>query len=124
MQSFAPAICSESRTRRFPDHIKDFLGKLRIRREITHKRINKIEGLSCVLPDRAFYAMPKIGAESVKSDWDFVLKLVEETGVLFVPGDGFGRKPGTKHFRIVFLPDENTLNRAYDKLGEFMKGYC
>jgi len=105
------------------DHIKNFLDKLRVRREITHKRINEIDGLSCVEPDGAFYAMPRIDADVGGSDWDFVLKLVEETGVLFVPGDGFGQKPGTRHFRIVFLPDENTLNRAYDRLAEFMKGY-
>jgi alanine-synthesizing transaminase len=106
------------------DHIKNFMDKLRVRREITHKRINGIDGLSCVLPDGAFYAMPRIDTDKVQNDWDFVLKLVEETGVLFVPGDGFGQKPGTRHFRIVFLPDENTLNKAYDRLAEFMKKYC
>jgi alanine-synthesizing transaminase len=105
------------------DHIKVFMDKLRVRREITQKRINAIEGLSCVEPDGAFYSMPRIDAKKVTSDWDFVLKLVEETGVLFVPGEGFGQKPGTRHFRIVFLPDENTLNRAYDKLADFMKKY-
>jgi len=105
------------------DHIDDFMAKLKVRREITYQRINGIGGLSCVKPDGAFYAMARIDAEGVESDWDFVLELVEETGVLFVPGEGFGQRPGTKHFRIVFLPDENTLNRAYDRLAEFMKRY-
>jgi alanine-synthesizing transaminase len=38
-----------------------------------------------------------------------------------VHGSGFGQKPGTKHFRIVFLPDEKTLAKAYATIAEFMK---
>jgi alanine-synthesizing transaminase len=40
--------------------------------------------------------------------------------VLVVHGSGFGEKPGTKHIRIVFLPDEATLSKAYRAIGEFM----
>jgi len=36
-----------------------------------------------------------------------------------VYGKGFGERPGTHHFRIVFLPDEETLKRAYRLLAEF-----
>ena len=38
-----------------------------------------------------------------------------------VHGSGFGQKPGTKHFRIVFLPDEQTLSRAYEAIGQLMR---
>jgi len=38
-----------------------------------------------------------------------------------VHGSGFGQKQGTKHFRIVFLPNEQTLTTAYQAIGEFMK---
>jgi alanine-synthesizing transaminase len=38
-----------------------------------------------------------------------------------VHGSGFGQRPGTKHFRIVFLPDEKTLAAAYSAIGEFMR---
>jgi len=40
---------------------------------------------------------------------------------MVVHGSGFGQKPGTQHFRIVFLPDEATLNRAYASIGEFIR---
>jgi alanine-synthesizing transaminase len=43
-----------------------------------------------------------------------------ETGVVVVPGSGFGQKPGTQHFRVVFLPDEEILKDAYNKIGNFM----
>jgi len=45
--------------------------------------------------------------------------------VLVVHGSGFGQKTGTKHFRIVFLPDEPTLRKAYQAIGEFIEErYC
>jgi alanine-synthesizing transaminase len=41
---------------------------------------------------------------------------------MVVHGPDFGHKPGTKHFRIVFLPDEKTLAKAYAAIGEFLQG--
>ena len=40
--------------------------------------------------------------------------------MLLVHGSGFGQAAGTRHFRIVFLPDEPTLTRAYQSIAEFM----
>jgi len=41
--------------------------------------------------------------------------------VTVVHGSGFGQRPGTKHFRIVFLPDEKTLTAAYSAIGDFLR---
>jgi alanine-synthesizing transaminase len=41
--------------------------------------------------------------------------------VTVVHGSGFGQRPGTKHFRIVFLPDEKTLTTAYAKIGDLLR---
>ena len=54
-------------------------------------------------------------------DETFVKELILQKHVMVVHGSGFGQKPGTKHFRIVFLPDEATLTRAYEAIGEFMQ---
>ena len=43
-----------------------------------------------------------------------------ESGVLTVHGEGFGQVEGTRHFRVVFLPDMDTLGRAYDKIEQYM----
>jgi alanine-synthesizing transaminase len=40
---------------------------------------------------------------------------------MVVHGSGFGQKPGTKHFLIVFLPDQKTLSIAYTAIGEVMQ---
>lgn len=102
------------------DHLKPLIQKLQRRRDITFKRSNEIEGLSVVKPKGAFYAYVRINLP-IKSDRDFCLGLLREKGVLTVYGEGFGQKPGTHHFRIVFLPDEQTLNYAFDKIEEYVK---
>jgi alanine-synthesizing transaminase len=40
--------------------------------------------------------------------------------VLVVHGSGFGQKPGTRHFRIVFLPQDDVLRAAYRGITEYM----
>ena len=103
-----------------PDtHIVDAKEKLRERRDLTYKRMNEIKHLSCVKPLGAFYAFPRINMDISDADW--VRKLLMETGVLCVHGEGFGQVPGSHHFRIVFLPDMDTLRKGYDKIEEFME---
>jgi len=99
-------------------HMPETLKKLSERGEITYKRLNAIKNISCVRPNGAFYAFPKIDIPIGDKEW--VIKLLEETGVLCVHGSGFGQKEGTKHFRVVFLPQDDLLNQAYDKIEEFM----
>jgi alanine-synthesizing transaminase len=94
--------------------------KLKARRDITYKRLNEIEGISCVKPRGAFYAFPKIEA-NIESDKKFVLDLLREEGALFVHGSGFGQKEGTSHFRVVFASSKEALTEAYDRLERFMK---
>ncbi|MBI4361228.1 aminotransferase class I/II-fold pyridoxal phosphate-dependent enzyme [Candidatus Micrarchaeota archaeon] len=100
---------------------KEFIPKLKARRDLTHKRLNEILGLSCVKPEGAFYAFPKIHAGPWNSDKDFVLQLLHEQKVLTVFGEGFAQPQGTKHFRIVFLPPENVLEESFNRIESFMK---
>ena len=102
------------------EHIKETVETLRKRRDITYKRLNEIQGLSCTKPPATFYTFPKIGFK-VKSDKDFVIELLRETGVLLVHGEGFGQRKGTHHFRMVFLPPEETLYNCFDLIEKFIK---
>jgi alanine-synthesizing transaminase len=98
------------------EHVREMMAKLRERREVLRRRIREIPGLSMVEPAAAFYAMPRIDHPGIKDDEKFVLQLLQETGVLFVHGSGFGEKPDTRHFRVVFLPQVDVLARAMDRL--------
>ncbi|MEI6079793.1 MAG: aminotransferase class I/II-fold pyridoxal phosphate-dependent enzyme [bacterium] len=99
------------------DHLTALMKKMTVRRDMTWNMLNAIEGVTCVKPEGAFYAFPKI---DVQDDKEFVKHLIMETGVVVVPGSGFGQKPGTQHFRVVFLPDEEILKDAYTKIATFM----
>jgi alanine-synthesizing transaminase len=92
--------------------------KLRARRDLTVQWCNATPRLSCVSPRGAFYAFPRI--DITEGDDVFVKELCRAKHVLVVHGSGFGQKAGTRHFRIVFLPDEPTLTRAYQSIGEFI----
>ena len=101
------------------DHLAGVLKKLRSRRDLTVRWCNSTPRVSCVSPRGAFYAFPRI--DIPEGDDIFVRELLLSKHVLVVHGAGFGQRPGTKHFRIVFLPDEDTLRRAYESIGDFMR---
>jgi alanine-synthesizing transaminase len=100
------------------DHLVEVRQKLRVRRDLTVEACRTIPHMSCVAPRGAFYAFPKLDIPD--TDEQFVKQLLVEKHVLLVHGTGFGQAPGTKHVRIVFLPDEATLSRAYDGLRSFI----
>jgi len=99
-------------------HLMEVRRKLRSRRDLTVKWANSTPRLSCVAPRGAFYAFPRL--DIPETDDVFVKELCLQKHVLVVHGSGFGQKPGTRHFRIVFLPDEQTLAKAYQGIGEFI----
>ena len=102
-------------------HLTEAMKKLTKRRDMTVEAMNSIPGISCVAPEGSFYAFPRL--HNVTNDFHFAVELLKETGVVVVHGSGFGQKPGTQHFRIVFLPPENILERAYKAIGEFYGKY-
>jgi alanine-synthesizing transaminase len=101
------------------DHLQEVLTKLRSRRDLTMKWCSSTKRVSCVSPKGAFYAFPRL--DIPEGDDVFVKELLVQKHVLVVHGSGFGQKAGTKHFRIVFLPDEQTLTTAYAGIADFMK---
>jgi alanine-synthesizing transaminase len=101
------------------DHLPEVLNKLRIRRDLTVQFANSTPRLNCVPPQGAFYAFPRL--EIPGGDEEFVRQLLREKHVLLVHGSGFGQAPGTRHLRIVFLPDKSTLQRAYRAIADFLR---
>ena len=105
------------------DHIKTMVEKLRRRSDYAWKRLNEIEEISCTRPEAAFYVFPKIHSVGSrwKTDMDFALRLLRETGVLFVNGSGFDPVYGKGHVRGVILPPIETLEQAFNEVERFMK---
>lgn len=103
-------------------HLTIAMEKLHRRRDMTYEMLNSVEGISCVKPEGAFYAFPKIELNK-QNDNHFVAELIKETGVVVVPGTGFGQVPGTNHMRVVFLPQDEVLEKAYKNIVEFYQKY-
>ena len=99
-------------------------GRLREQRDLCHDLVNSIPGLSCVKPKGALYCFPKIDAKrfSLADDERFVMDLLRSKRILLVQGTGFNW-PEPNHFRIVFLPDRETLTDALGRLKEFLVDY-
>jgi alanine-synthesizing transaminase len=105
------------------DHLAAVMAKLAARRTLLMQKLAESPRISCVKPQGAFYAMPRLDLPGLGSDEDFVLRLLREKHVLFVHGSGFGQRPGTHHLRIVFLPPESVLGPALDRLGELVRAW-
>ncbi len=105
------------------DFVKDIVDRLRERRDFSWKRLNEIEGITTTKPEGAFYIFPKIHEVGTrwKTDMEFVVELLKETGVLLVNGSGFDPVYGKDHARIVFLPPLAELEEAYNALEAFIK---
>lgn len=101
----------------------DFIGELRKRRDFAVQRVREIKGLSCDVPQAAFYLMIKKDELGADTDERFVLDLLEASGVLVVNGSGFGADPHQGYFRMVYLADEATLKDVFSRLGEFLASY-
>jgi alanine-synthesizing transaminase len=104
-------------------HQREFVAALRERAAVTTARLNAIEGISCVAPRAAFYAMPRVALPRGRTDEDFVLGLLRATGILCVYGAGFGTAPEQGFFRIVFLLPPDVLHGIYDEMAEFTRTF-
>ena len=101
------------------EHTLAFVQALRERAAITARRLNAIDGISCVPPQAAFYAMPRVELPPGRTDEDYVFGLLQATGLLCVHGSGFGTIPGDGFMRIVFLASPPELESIYDTIADF-----
>ena len=104
-------------------HLSVVIDKLRRRRDRTVAMLNATPGVNCVSPRAAFYAFPRLLDLPGGDDTDFVHALIRATGVVVVPGAGFGQAAGSNHFRLVFLPEEEVLEAALGLVADFLSTY-
>jgi alanine-synthesizing transaminase len=104
-------------------HQDSFRSALRVRAQLTTERMNAIPGMRCVPPRAAFYAMPSVALPPGRTDEDFVIALLRQTGILCVYGSGFGLPADAGFFRVVFLASPAELAAIYDDIGAFTRAY-
>jgi alanine-synthesizing transaminase len=104
-------------------HQISFRRELQQRAALTAERMNAIDGMCCVAPRGAFYAMPQVTLPPGRTDADYILGLLRATGILCVYGSGFGTAPADGFFRIVFLASPQELGGIYDDIASFTREY-
>ena len=99
-------------------------GRLLRQRDLAHKLLTEIPGVTCVKPKSALYMFPRLDPKMypIKDDQDFAYQLLAEESVLIVQGTGFNC-PTTDHFRVVFLPNSDDLTLAIGRIAHFLEGY-
>ena len=114
MQYAVPAAINGDRS-----HQRSFRAALKERAILTAESLRAIPGVTCVNPTAGFYAMPKVELPPGRTDEEYVLGLLRETGVLCVYGSGFGTPPAAGYLRIVFLAPPDELKEVYRLMGDF-----
>ncbi len=110
------------------DFLREWRDVFQARRDLVVAGLNQAAGLQCLVPEGAFYVFPSCkgalgktsaGGAALKSDEDFVLALLEETGVALVHGAAFGL-PG--HFRLSYAASDRELDEAVRRIQGFCAG--
>jgi len=111
----------------------DILSSLSRRALQLNKALSAMEGASCQPVEGALYAFPQItlpkkaveaaSQQKKAADVFYCLELLDHTGIVVVPGSGFGQKENTFHFRSTILPPEKDMDAITEKLLVFHKGF-
>jgi alanine-synthesizing transaminase len=99
-------------------------GRLAKQRDLAHRLLTDIPGVTCVKPAAALYMFPKLDPlmYPIVDDQQFICELLIEAKVLVVQGTGFNWfQPD--HFRVVFLPNTDDLTDAFGRIARFLDGY-
>lgn len=105
------------------------LQSLARRAKALEEAFNSLEGVTCNKAEGAMYLFPRIrlpqkaidAAKAAKTvpDAFYARRLLEATGIVVVPGSGFGQVPGTWHFRCTILPQEDKIPAIISRLKKF-----
>ena len=103
------------------DFIKTRSDSFKERRDYVVETLNSINGLSCLKPSGAFYVFPNckklLGKKTkLKTDKEFVEKLLEKAEVAVVQGSAFGLDG---YFRISYATSMENLKKALDRIKSF-----
>jgi len=103
------------------DFIKNRAEAFRERRDFVVESLNNIKGLNCLTPNGAFYVFPSCKGllnkkTKLKTDTEFVQKLLEKSMVAVVQGSAFGLNG---YFRISYATSMENLKKALSRIKEF-----
>ena len=88
------------------------------RRKVVVEGLNKLPGVSCVVPKGAFYAFPNVKRTGWKAK-ELATALLNDTGVVTIGGPDFGIL-GEGYIRLSYANSTENILKALDRMGEFL----
>ena len=101
------------------DAVTHMLGEFDKRRKLVVEGLNKLPGVSCIIPKGAFYAFPNVKQTGWKAK-PLANALLDETGVALIGGPDFGIL-GEGYLRLSYANSAENILRALERMGEFLK---
>lgn len=107
------------------DFLKERNDIFKQRRDMVAARLNAMKGITCRVPEGAFYLYPSVAGcigrktpdgRKIKTDGDFVTFLLESEGVAVVQGEAFGLSP---YFRLSYATSTELLEKACERIQHF-----
>ncbi|HEX6351119.1 MAG TPA: pyridoxal phosphate-dependent aminotransferase [Candidatus Dormibacteraeota bacterium] len=99
--------------------VQAMVEKFRARRDLLVDGLNRIKGMRCARPDGAFYAFPNIEGTGLPEK-EMAERLLDEAGVAVLPGTAFG-PAGKGYIRLAYTQGEDDLNKALERIEDFVK---
>ena len=107
------------------DFLTERNATFKARRDMVAARLNAVKGMSCRVPEGAFYLYPSVAGcigkktpdgKVIETDTDFASALLEAEGVAVVPGAAFGLSP---YFRLSYATSTEALEKACERIKRF-----
>ena len=100
------------------DAVAHMLGEFDKRRKLVVEGLNKLPGVSCIIPKGAFYAFPNIKQTGWKAK-PLANALLDETGVALIGGPDFGIL-GEGYLRLSYANSAENILKALGRMGDFL----
>ncbi len=100
------------------DEVDKMVAEFDRRRKVVVEGLNKLPGVSCVVPKGAFYAFPNIKRTGWKAK-ELANTLLNDTGVVTIGGPDFGIL-GEGYLRLSYANSTENILKALDRMGDFL----
>lgn len=113
--------------------LNEIYQSLQRKAKMVFEKLNQLPDVQCQRVEGAMYAFPRIWLppkavelaqqKGIKADMLYCQELLEKTGLVTVPGSGFGQMEGTWHFRMTILLEEETMRATMDSIAQFHSAF-
>jgi aspartate aminotransferase len=100
------------------DEVRRMVAEFDRRRKVVTEGLNKLPGVSCIVPKGAFYAFPNIKRTGWKAK-ELATALLDDTGVATIGGPDFGVL-GEGYIRLSYANSTENILKALDRMGKFL----